>query len=210
MSTITSHPRPVPVVDDQAMVFPLTVEQYRQLMELGVIVEGDPYELLDGQVIRKLRNAEGEDPMTIGNYHVWVVTTLGRVGRKLERHGCYMRLQSPVSLPPYNEPEPDGAIVRGDKDAYRERTPTAADTLCVIEVADASLRRDRGVKQKIYANAGIPLYVIVNLPDRVIEVYTRPMKDRYADRETLSPGQKVSFPTAAGVVVAVPVRQLLP
>ena len=43
----------------------------------------------------------------------------------------------------------------------------------MIEVADSSLHRDRGTKQRIYADAGIPQYVIVNLIEQVVEVYER-------------------------------------
>ena len=44
----------------------------------------------------------------------------------------------------------------------------------VVEVADASLPEDRTRKKTIYARASIPFYWIVNLPDRVIEVYSNP------------------------------------
>ena len=44
----------------------------------------------------------------------------------------------------------------------------------VVEVADASLYRDRTTKKQVYARAGIPVYWIVNLPERRIEVYTDP------------------------------------
>jgi Uma2 family endonuclease len=44
----------------------------------------------------------------------------------------------------------------------------------VVEVAESFLRRDRGVRKRIYAKAGIPVYWIVNLVDKVVEVYTSP------------------------------------
>jgi Uma2 family endonuclease len=44
----------------------------------------------------------------------------------------------------------------------------------VGEVADVSLDRDRGIKKRIYARAGIAVYWIVNLVDSIIEVYTLP------------------------------------
>ncbi|NLX96074.1 MAG: hypothetical protein GXY83_07850 [Rhodopirellula sp.] len=40
-----------------------------------------------------------------------------------------------------------------------------AAVLCVIEVADASLHHDRTVKQQIYADSGLPQYIILNLPE---------------------------------------------
>jgi Putative restriction endonuclease len=44
----------------------------------------------------------------------------------------------------------------------------------VIEVSDSTLERDRTIKQKIYAKSGIPIYWILNLSDRTLEVYTLP------------------------------------
>jgi Uma2 family endonuclease len=44
----------------------------------------------------------------------------------------------------------------------------------VLEVAEASLRFDRETKGALYARAGLPEYWIVNLADRVLEVYRDP------------------------------------
>ena len=44
----------------------------------------------------------------------------------------------------------------------------------LLETSYSSLSRDRGLKRRIYARAKIPIYWIVNIPDRCIEVYTDP------------------------------------
>jgi Uma2 family endonuclease len=198
--------------DERTRPLRLTIDQYRQLMESGVIEEGEPYELLDGTVVRKDRSALGEDPMTVGDAHPYVVLKVGDLSGRLKRHKCHMRTQQPISLPPRNVPEPDGAIVVGTQEDYKKRTPGVGDVLCVIEVADASLRRDRTTKQSIYANAGLPVYFIFNLADRVLELYTRPLKGkgRYADRRTLTLKESVHFPMADGKELPVPLRRLMP
>lgn len=203
------HPE---LIDDPRLLYRYTVERYHELLEAGVIEEGEPFELLNGQITRSLRNATGEDPMTVGPGHVWAVEALEELNQKLRRLGCHMRNQKPVTLPPDAEPEPDGAIVRGTRDAYRGRHPGAADVLCVIEVADASLRRDRAIKQQVYANASIPMYVIVNLLEQVVEVYSQPLEGtgRYGKVETLTPKQTLTLPAARGRTVTVPVARLLP
>jgi len=200
------------LVDERTVVMPLTVNQYHRMIEQGILPEGEPFELLDGYLVRKDRSAAGEDPMTVGSEHVWVVQKLGRLSGKLERLGCYMRTQSPIAVPPYQEPEPDGAVALGDEDRYRDQHPVPAEVTCVIEVADSSLRRDRTTKQRIYANAGIPRYIIVNLPDRVVEVYTEPQvgKGRYGRVVTLSGRSPVEFPAGRGKRLSVPARTLLP
>lgn len=44
----------------------------------------------------------------------------------------------------------------------------------LVEVADSSLKRDRGFKKRLYAAARVAIYWIVNLRDRQVEVYTLP------------------------------------
>ncbi|HVT88451.1 MAG TPA: Uma2 family endonuclease [Tepidisphaeraceae bacterium] len=190
----------------------ITVDQYDKMIETGLLPEGAPYELIDGQIVQKDRSAKGEDPMTVGNRHIWVVQKLTKLNSKLERLGCYMRPQQPIALQPDNEPEPDGAIVRGNEDDYLRRKPAESDVLCVIEVAESSLQYDRTIKYRLYANVGIPQYIIINLVDEVVEVYSQPAKGRgkYNRTETFKSGQRIAFPSAKGKGLIVPVRQLLP
>jgi hypothetical protein len=52
--------------------------------------------------------------------------------------------------------------------------PQSHDVLLIIEVADTTLHQDQTWKKRIYAQASIAIYWIVNLPDRQIEVYSQP------------------------------------
>jgi len=200
------------LADEDAQLLPLTVEQYHRMIKSGVIQEGEPYELLDGILVRKQRNASGEDPMTIGDEHWWVVNMLGRLAHTLEKRGCHIRLQQPITIPDHDEPEPDAAIIRGAIEDYRGRHPGPADVLCVIEVADASLRRDRMIKQRIYASAAISQYIIINLSQRRVELYSQPVPDKgqYADKRIISAKEKLSLPTGTSKRLPVPLKQLLP
>ena len=200
------------LLEEREQLLPLTVEQYHQMIAGGILPEGEPYELLDGQIVRKERRDAREQGMTVGHEHAWVVTKLASLGRKLERLGCCVRTQQPVSLPPCDEPEPDGAVLIGTEDDYRDHHPTAAEVLCVIEVAGASLRRDRTTKLAIYASSDIPQYLIINLPDRVIEVYSQPLKRaaHYGKLVTLTPKDTLHLPAANGRELPIPVRRLLP
>ena len=64
-------------------------------------------------------------------------------------------------------------VLRGMLDEYTDLA-TAADALCVVEVADASYERDAGEKLRGYGQAGVEQYVIINLRSRTAEVYTNP------------------------------------
>jgi Uma2 family endonuclease len=200
------------LLDQPDLLYRHTTDEYHKMIANGIIEEGAPFELLDGQVIRKLRNAAGDDAMTIGDQHTLAVLRLGKIDRELEPLGCHMRTQQPVLLPPDDEPEPDGAIARGTIDDYHGRKPTSADLLCVIEMSDASLKRDRGYKLELYANHRIPMYVIVNLVDRAVEVHRNPLpgQGRFKDVAELKAGQQVEFPTARGTPLSVAVEKLLP
>jgi hypothetical protein len=199
------------LMEDRAQLMPLTVDQYHHMIEAGILMSGDPFELLNGYIVRKDRSAAGEDPMTVGMGHAWVIQQLPRLNSKLKRFGCYVRIQLPITLPPFNEPEPDGAIVIGDDLAWRDEHPSAHDTPCVIEVADSSLRLDRTTKLAIYAAGGIGQYIIINLPEHVIEVYSNPdrRKRRYGKPLVIGQRGKISLATG-GKPLIIPAKTLLP
>lgn len=199
------------LIDTPESIVGLTVEQYHQMIEGGILESGTPIELLDGVLVRKDRAKAGEDPMTIGNEHRWAVENLKRVLSGIERYGHHLESQQPITLPPNGEPEPDGAIVRGTIDDYLQEKPEAHDVSCVIEVADNSLNRDRVSKQRIYADAAIPQYVIINLVEKVVEVYEKPAAGtgKYEPARCLCGDEVVVFRVGEGRV-DVPASKLLP
>ena len=145
-------------------LFPLAVDDYHELIRAGKLSDGDPVELLEGMLVYKMTK---NPPHTLSN---------GMVRRAIEAllaPGFHYRSQDPVTLSD-GEPEPDGAVARGQMEDYATRHPGPAEVPLIIEVADASLSRDRGIKLRSYARAGIAEYWIVNLIDRQVEVYTDP------------------------------------
>ena len=98
---------------------------------------------------------------------------------------------NPIRIPDFDEPEPDVAVLRGSAGDYRGRIPDASDVALLIEVAETSLVRDRGEKLAAYARGGIPVYWIVNLIDRQVEVYTGPGSNGYSSRIDFTVGQQV-------------------
>ncbi|HZK81320.1 MAG TPA: Uma2 family endonuclease [Humisphaera sp.] len=186
--------------------------EYDRMIDTGILMSGEPYELIDGLIIHKDRSARGENPMTIGAEHMWGVSNLGRIGRNLDRFGCYIQTQGPVIMAKYHEPEPDGAVLVGTEDDYKLTKPTFREVSCVIEVADSSLGYDRGTKLAIYAGSGIPQYILINLVDKVVEVYTQPKAraERYGQTKILRPGDAVAFSLPRGQVFEIPAKNLLP
>ncbi len=154
----------------------LTVAQYHQLAEDGILTD-DGVELLEGLVVKKMpRNPR----------HVSVVYRLRQLLEHLLPPDLLLRIQDPVTLS-ISEPEPDLVVVRGSRKQFETRHPGPADVAMVIEVSETTLRLDRGTKKRVYAEAKLPIYWIVNLVDNQIEMLTEPSgpadKPDYAKRE---------------------------
>jgi Uma2 family endonuclease len=117
-------------------VFPLSVEKYHAMIEAGVLTEDDPVELLEGVLVFKMPKKPK---------HRVALAKLQRALASVLPDGFSLQLQEPVTLLD-GEPEPDAAVIRGRAEDYPDRHPGPADTPLIVEVADASIRRDRGIK----------------------------------------------------------------
>lgn len=196
-------------VPETAEIVPLTVDQYHRMIEAGILVSGEPIELLDGFLVHKDRGPG----MTVNPIHASVLDKLpALLGAVLARRGAYLRAQNPITIPPRHEPEPDGAVVRGEPGDYTRRHPGPGDVSCVIEVAETSLGRDRTVKRRIYAAAGIPQYMVIDLAGGQVELYEEPdaTAGRYARRLELRGDDPVPVLLPDGGRHDVPARDLLP
>ena len=194
---------------ESSEIVPLTVEQYHGMIATGILAEGEPIELLDGLLVRKSRG-EG---MTTHPQHALVVKKLNiLLVAPVGAMGCHVQVQSPVTLPPHDEPEPDLAIVEGRPADFADRHPGPADVTCVIEVAGTSLERDRTIKQRIYAVAGVPQYVIVNLIQSRVEVFEKPdsAQGRYRWRAELTGDKEIALLLAENRRLTVTAADCLP
>jgi Uma2 family endonuclease len=193
----------------RAIIQPWTVDLYHHAIEQGWLEESIAFELLDGFIVRKDRAKAGENPVTIGDRHRLTVQRLVKLAL-FEPLGCTLQIQQPIQLPPQNEPEPDGSIIRGTDEDYRDGPPCAADVQCVIEVSDNSLARDLGVKLRSYARAGIEQYVVIDLVHNLVVDHRRPLGDGYEHVTPLQTGQTVRLSTISAQAVPVLVDRLLP
>ena len=134
--------------------------EYERLVDLGAFEQGDPVELIGGQLIV----AEPK-----GSEHAAATDMASEALRAALPAGWIVRGQNPLALDEESAPEPDVAVVRGAHADYRHAHP--ARPALIIEVAESSLRFDRIEKGSLYARAGIVDYWIVNLIDRTVEVY---------------------------------------
>lgn len=99
-----------------------------------------------------------------------------------------MRVQLPIEVPVDSEPEPDIALLNHEPGLI-EHPRTA---LLAVEVAVSSQAKDRETKASLYSFAGIPTYWLVDVPARVVEVYSEPGEHGY--RKCERHGAKVTLP----------------
>ena len=71
-------------------------------------------------------------------------------------------------------PLADAVVLRGPDAKYGTRWAAADDVAILVEISDTSYARDSGVKLRRYAGFRIPVYWIVDLNRRLVEVRTLP------------------------------------
>ena len=125
--------------------------------------------------------------------------TAAALSRLVPSKAYFVTREDPVRIPGRcGMPEPDISVVRGRSRDYIEQ-PDAGDVPLIVEVSDKTLAFDRTDKLGSYAGGGIPVYWIVNLVDRQVEVYTGPGPDGYSacDIFTADQSSSVGFSTIA-------------
>lgn len=172
----------------------LSVEQYEQMIDTGILSEEDRLELIRGEII---------DKMPIGDSHSASVKKLNRRFGRTFGDAVMVGVQDPIRLLD-SEPEPGISLLVPREDFYESGKPRAVDILLLVEVADTSLEIDREVKGPLYAEAGVREYWIVNLIERCLEVHRDPTPDgQYRDIAVLRPGDQVEIAALPGFKFAV-------
>jgi Uma2 family endonuclease len=181
----------------------LSVADYHRMIDVGILTEDDGIELLEGYMVNKM-SQNPPDSNSGSNAE----DTL----RDLLPSGWRLRAEKPITLTD-SEPEPDIVLARGDRSTYRTRHPGAGDIGLVVEVSDTSLLVDRSDMGRIYARANLPVYWIINVVDRQVEVYTDPRPTdpipAYATRSDYRSGDAVPLVLDAQAVAHIPVDDLL-
>ena len=170
----------------------LTSAEYYQMMESGIIREGERVELILGQIFTMAAK---------GTRHTVATTRLITELPLLIQRRAIVRCQEPITLPNNSEPEPDIVIARLRSDDYVNSHPAPADIILVIEVADSTIKFDRDTKAPLYAAAGISEYWIVNLIDNHLEVYRQPEGSIYTSIQIVTPPRSINLPQFSEIVV---------
>ncbi len=168
-----------------------SVKDYYRMAETGILQPDARVELLDGYII---------DKAPISPFRGSVTTQLIQFFTDASKDRWITAVQGPVHLDDYSEPEPSLMLVRRVSDFYRKRHPQPEDVYLLVEVSDTTLEQDRNEKLPAYGRAGISEVWIVNLVDRVIEVYREPNFTGYPSKIILRAGDQAkprAFPDVA-------------
>jgi Uma2 family endonuclease len=181
-----------PLLEDRLRGF--TVDEYMRMADAGMF-ENEHVELLYGRVVRM-------SPQ--GREHRHGVTELAKTFMRAMGDRATVFVQSTLPLPPFGAPEPDIAIVPpGD---YRDHDPTTV--WLVVEVAVSSIEEDRAIKGRLYAEAGVEEYWLVDVERRRVERYLAPRDGMYTQLTTHERGETLRPQKFDDV--AVPLDRILP
>lgn len=182
MSTITTTPVTIANPWPPATLHRFTVDEYEGIIRSGAFKDPDRVELLNGCVVDKVAKSPQHGYSTRKALDL-LVPLLGP--------GYTWRSGQPIRIPDYDEPEPDVAVVRGSTEDYAYRIPGPDDAELLIEVSLTTLDQDRDEKRTAYARGRIPIYWIINLVNRQIEVFSDPGPNGYALCQVYVEGQSI-------------------
>lgn len=169
------------VADEEPPKILWNKDEYYRLSDLGFF-NGKRVELIEGEIYVKYTYTkldEGEYEMSaMSSLHFSGVNVAAEVLREVFKKKYFVSVQCPIDMGENSEPEPDISVIEGKARDFKEAIPKTA--ALIVEISDTSLLYDRGKKVSLYARANIQDYWIVNLKDRRLEVYRRPIEDKTA------------------------------
>jgi Uma2 family endonuclease len=163
-----------------------TVDRYHQAIDSGIF-DDQSVELLAGEIV--IMPPEREP-------HAYYNTETADYLRNLLGDRAKIRDAKPITLSNNSEPQPDLAIVKLLGRIYFTRHPYPEDIFWLIEISQATLDKDRRYKKKIYAEAGIQEYWLVNLQDLQLNVFRNCLNGQYTEELTFKTGMisPLAFP----------------
>ena len=159
------------------------VRDYYRMAEAGILQEGDKVELIEGEVLAM---------SPIGSPHSAAIDRAARALMKLSGDAAIVRIQGPVRLDDYNEPQPDIALLRPKKDFYAAGHPSPPDILLIVEIAQSSLQFDQTIKLRLYGRAGVPEYWVSDIQHDRLFAYSDFEADSYRTIRELHRGDFIA------------------
>ncbi len=162
----------------------LTLAEYAHMVRVGAF----------DTIARKIELIRGEltEMNPAGPIHDDLITYLTNWSvRNSDPTSTLVTSQTGLDLPELeSRPEPDLMWIRAAR--YRDHHPRASDVQLAIEVSYSSLSYDLETKRRLYAEAGIAEYWIVDLQANCIHVHRDPHGVDYLTRFVCTVDQRLS------------------
>lgn len=155
----------------------LTVDDFHRMGEAGLFAADERVELVEGEIVTMPPigwNHAGRTNALLNHFTV-------RIAGK-----AWALCQNPVCLNAGTEVYPDFALVKLPASRYQNRHPEPYDVLLVAEVAQSSLAYDQGTKRRLYAEAALPEYWLVDAEKQRVIRYAEPTDGEFLRVELLT------------------------
>lgn len=161
-----------------------TVEEYDKMGRSGIFPDTEKNELIEGEIIAR---------SPIGKRHAACVSRLSELFFNKLANVASVRVQNPIILDDFSEPQPDIVLVKRRVDFYEERHPQPSDIFLLVEVADTSFEFDQQVKIPLYCQNGIREVWLINLAENYLLLYQSPTPKGYQITDVLTPEKTVTL-----------------
>ncbi len=139
-----------------------TLDDIERLVAAGVFDDSDRLELIGGELV----------PMSPkGNHHEHLRNVLSKLLARIVPDAVGMGFEPQLNLADDEFRNPDILLYPASIRIHDVRGPAA---LLVIEIADTSLRNDKGAKAGTYARFGVRDYWVINAVTRETEIFRAP------------------------------------
>ncbi len=171
----------------------LTLGDYYQMSEMGLLDRFARTELIDGEII--VLNAH-----YIGHGRIHNAMYLALIGAiKESKAALEVLFETTAELSSHDGPLPDITIFDSSKITDTQRGIPRDAVRLIVEVANSSARRDLGAKRKLYASRSIPEYWVAVLKTATIERFADPVDGDYKRHDSFAFADAVDSVTLPGV-----------
>ncbi|HYP39787.1 MAG TPA: Uma2 family endonuclease [Chloroflexia bacterium] len=171
-----------------------TVDEYHRMGDAGILHEDDRVELVEGEIVVM---------SPINAPHLMCVNGLNKILSRSVPEELIVSVQNPIHINTVTELQPDLALITPPNSPDLKYYPGIQDILLVVEVADSTVTSDRRDKVPMYARAGIPEVWLVNIPKKVVEVYSDPAGGKYQSTMRVGRGQNLTVKMLPHVNIAI-------
>jgi hypothetical protein len=207
MASATVDPSQADAGASTWMPYRMTAEEYFRAVDADVFLHERRIELWEGWIQEKKAKQLVQ---------AVVQAVLCHALFRVVPRGWSPWLEAQIHINDFTAPLPELAIIRGDLDDYcrRDSFPNPNDIGLVVELAETSVRKHLNETLRVYAQAGLPCYWVVNFVAGRVEVYSQPRVESevamYSVIEMFDRDKDVPLVLDDQEVARIPVCDLLP